>query len=120
MPFLISPDVSILRNRQELIGSEMVKYVGIAHIFLKGRTMKSLRNTSKVLLVVAALSLTFAGCERRASDQSSGASGSSGTMGSSGSSGSSGTSGSSGSSGSSGMGSSGSSGSSGSGGSGAK
>jgi len=49
--------------------------------------MKPLVKTSQVLLVVAALSMTFAGCERRAGDQSSGASGtsSSGASGSSGS-----------------------------------
>ncbi|HEY0846148.1 MAG TPA: hypothetical protein VGE12_12335 [Noviherbaspirillum sp.] len=38
--------------------------------------MKSLKSTSKILLVVAALSLTAVGCERRAGDQTSGASGS--------------------------------------------
>jgi len=52
--------------------------------------MKSLTHASKLLLVVAALSVTFAGCERRPTDQSgagaAGTSGSSGTMGSSNSS----------------------------------
>lgn len=78
--------------------------------YVKGTTMKTLLNASKVLLVVAALGMAATGCERRATDQSSGTSGSSGTS-QSGSSGSSGTSGSSGSMG--GSGSSGSSGSSG-------
>lgn len=69
--------------------------------------MKSLKSASKILLVIAALSMTAVGCERRAGDQTSGASGSPGSssssgsgMGSSGSSGSSGTSGSSSGSGS--------------------
>lgn len=62
--------------------------------------MNALKSTSKILLVVAALSMTAVGCERRAGDQSSGASGSPGSSSSSGSGsmGSSGTSGSSGSS----------------------
>lgn len=57
--------------------------------------MTALKSTSKILLVVAALSLTAVGCERRAGDQSSGASGSPGSSSSSGSGamGSSGTSG---------------------------
>jgi len=67
--------------------------------------MNALKTTSKVLLVVAALSLTAVGCDRRAGDTSggSGATGSSssgaGSMGSSGtgSAGGSGTAGSSGS-----------------------
>lgn len=59
--------------------------------------MKSLKSTSKILLVIAALSLTAVGCERRAGDQTSGASGSPGSSSSSGGTGmgSSGTSGSS-------------------------
>lgn len=53
--------------------------------------MNSLKSTSKILLVVAALSMTAVGCDRRAGDTSggSGATGSSssgaGSMGSSGS-----------------------------------
>lgn len=53
--------------------------------------MNSLKSTSKILLVVAALSMTAVGCDRRAGDTSggSGASGTSssgaGSMGSSGS-----------------------------------
>lgn len=53
--------------------------------------MNSLKTTSKILLVVAALSMTAVGCDRRAGDTSggSGASGTSssgaGSMGSSGS-----------------------------------
>jgi hypothetical protein len=77
---------------------------------MKGTRMKSLKTTSKILLVVAALSLTAAGCERRAGDQS-GAGGTSGSSSGSMGSGSSGTSGA-GTSGSSGSGTSGSSGTS--------
>jgi uncharacterized membrane protein YgcG len=72
---------------------------------MKGTRMKSLKTTSKILLILAALSMTAVGCERRAGDQSSGASGApGGTSSSSGGSGSmgSGSSGTSGSSGSSG------------------
>ncbi|MGE5622675.1 MAG: hypothetical protein ACM3WS_05935 [Bacillota bacterium] len=76
--------------------------------FVKGTRMKAFLNTSKVLLLVAALGVAFAGCERRGADQSSGSSGTSGMSGSSQSgSGSSGTPGSSGSSGSTGGGTSG-------------
>lgn len=57
--------------------------------------MQTLKTTSKILLVVAALGLTAVGCDRRQTDtsgasepagsSSSGSSGSSGSMGSSGS-----------------------------------
>jgi len=79
------------------------RYVDWVHFLLKGKTMKALRTTSKVLLLVAALGLSVAGCERRAANDTSGASGgasnsaSGGGMGSSGASGASGTSGTSGS-----------------------
>lgn len=41
--------------------------------------MQSLKTTSKILLLVAALGMTVVGCERRGADQSSGASGTSGS-----------------------------------------
>jgi hypothetical protein len=111
----------VCRKVKKLIANEMVKYEDSTHL-TKGTIMKTVSSTPKLLLVAAAvLSLTFAGCDRRASDQTSGggsagtssSSGGSGSMGSSGSSGGSGTSGSSGMSG--GSGGSGTSGSSGSG-----
>lgn len=67
---------------EELIVNEMVKYDTL-FIFLKGTTMKAIHSASKILLLIAALSMAFAGCERRSSDQTSGSSGSSGTSGTS-------------------------------------
>lgn len=67
---------------------------------MKGTTMNSMLNASKVIAVMAALGLALAGCGQKSNTGTTGSSGSSGTSSSGGSSGTSGGSSGSGSSGS--------------------
>jgi hypothetical protein len=64
-----SPHPPVFAKSEELLATSMVKN-DTSFIFMKGTTMKPLVKTSQVLLIVAALSVAFAGCERRGADQS--------------------------------------------------